>query len=693
MEASTQTVLITGAAGFLGSAVATALLQRGHTVLALDTDHGQGRLDDHPHLTKVEADVRDATLIDRWVARCDRVIHFAAIAGVHTYIERTLDVLDTNILGTRNVLLAAARHGRPTLFASSSEAYGNHPFPLHEDAGTRMGPPTQARWCYATSKLAGEHYAWALARQGLPIAAVRYFNVYGPRLDAPGSGRVISQFLGAMQRQEPLTLVDGGHAVRCFCFIDDAVEATIALAMAVDTNPAVAGRPFNIGMATPISMAELARHMIRLAGYPHGTQDVAGTHFFGAGFEDIDHRVPVTTAIEEAIGWRATVPLEQGLSATLAHWDLLHDQPAPASPPEIPVIRPVYDADPALLDAMHDALRRGHTTNHGRQVAALEQEAADWLGVEEALTVRSGASGLEIAVRALRRGTKAALPSFTYIATLNAVELAGLEPVFVDIDPDTWTMCPTDLARVLRDAAVGVVLPVCAYGVLPDLDAIVTLAHEHGAHVVYDAAHALGSTREDARFVHGPDATVYSLHATKVLPATEGGLVIPGTSSLTGELAALRTHGLTPDPLDARTGTNAKMDELAAATARHGLAQLDGILARRRAYGDRLTESLARNPAFVVQQHPDGQRSNYQNLCARVTGSREAMSAHLAHLGIGWRRYFHPPLHHLRRLQPGPSLPVTDAVAASLMCLPLHSRMDEPTLARLEDALARGPHD
>jgi nucleoside-diphosphate-sugar epimerase/dTDP-4-amino-4,6-dideoxygalactose transaminase len=696
MTPSDAPVLVTGAAGFLGSAIARALVDAGHRVLAFDRDHAQGRLPDHPAITRITGDVRNAEQVDALVAESSRVLHFAAVAGVHTYLQQTLEVLDVNLLGTRNVLLAAHRHDVPTVIASSSEAYGKNPTTLHEDSDTHLGATTHARWSYATTKVAGEHYAWALARDGLPVAAVRYFNVYGPLLDAPGTGRVLSQFLGQMQRGDPLVLVDGGEAVRCFCHIDDAVRATVQLALALEAGSRLAGRPFNIGNPEPVSMRQLAAEVARLAAYPHGTVDVPGRQFFGDGFEDIPHRVPDVSALRDLLGFEARVSLTEGLRETLAHWGLLADSPAAPVLDPIPVIRPFYDADEALIGRYRSALVRGRTTNAGPEVVALEDEASTWLGCERVLTVGSGAAGLELGVRALERSVralersgKAALPAFTYIATLNAVALAGLEPVFVDLDPDTWTMSPDHLAEVLRDHPdVSMVLPVCAYGVPPDLDRLCALAQAAGASVVYDAAHAFGTTVHGSRYRGGPDVTVFSLHATKCLPSVEGGLLVADDPALADRIAAIRTHGLTPDPLDALPGLNAKMDELSAATARHGLHRIEATLARRRRYGARLTAALDASERWTTQLCPEGVETNFQNLCARHADGVAAAGAVLDAHSVGWRRYFHPPLHQLRRLAPQAPLPHTEAVWASLVCLPLHSRMSPDTLARIEAAIA-----
>jgi nucleoside-diphosphate-sugar epimerase/dTDP-4-amino-4,6-dideoxygalactose transaminase len=679
-----STILITGGAGFLGSAAAAALLARGDRVITLDAVPSD-RLPDHPGLERVTGDVRDAACVAACVARADRVLHLAAVAGVHTYLERTLDVLDVNILGTREVLLACHRAAKPVVMASTSEAYGKNPLELREDGDSWLGPPTNARWSYATSKLAGEHYAWALARHGLAVAAVRYFNAYGPRLDAPGEGRVVSQFLGALREGRPLRLVDGGLAVRCLCYVDDAIDATLRLLDALP-RPDLIGRPFNVGNPEPVTMAHLAARMIALAAHPAGTEEVRGEDFFGPGFEEIPHRVPDVSALADALGWRAQIDLEDGLRRTLAAWDLLRAPDAAPTPPLIPCVRPQYAADARLLTTLARSLTDGRTTNAGPQVKALEAAASAALGVDGVLAVGSGADALNVALRAAGLRGAAILPAFTYVSTLNAVELAGLEPVLCDIDPHTWTMCPDHLAHLLasRDDVVAI-LPVCVFGVPPDLDRVTALAGDRL--VVYDAAQALGTTADGVAVHPGPAVTTWSLHATKLVPGVEGGLVHCRDEALRARIVRCRTHGLDPDPFDHQPGYNAKLDELSAATALHSLRRLPEILAGRRAHADRLGHALI-EAGWTLQGVPAGVSTNHQNLCARAPRPAPEVVAQLARHGVEARRYFHPPLHHLRRFAGRWSLPVTDLVHADLVSVPLHTHLPEATLRRLEAAIA-----
>ena len=137
---------------------------------------------------------------------------------------------------------------------------------------------------------------------------------------------MVSKFLGCIQEGRPLTLVDGGVAVRSFCYVDEAIEATAQLALSLGTHTKTVGRAFNIGRAEAVSMRTLAEMMIELSGHTAGTVDVSGEAHFGAGFQDIPRRVPSTEALREAIGFEATIGLRDGLRMMLQRLGMLRGQ-------------------------------------------------------------------------------------------------------------------------------------------------------------------------------------------------------------------------------------------------------------------------------------------------------------------------------------------------------------------------------
>jgi len=687
-------VVVTGGAGFIGDALVRSLAARGVSVVSFDVRAAKGA---RAGVEDVVGDVRDAASVESVVRGAGLVFHLAAVVGVHEYLRRPDEVLDINVLGTRNVLKACAAAGVPVVFASTSEVFGRNDLPLSENSDSLLGPSSNARWSYAVSKLAGEHYARALASHGLRYAIVRYFNVYGPGLDSPGAGRVVSQFLGKLRANEPLVLVDGGGAERAFCFIDDAVAATIAVSDALVSGRIDSGRAVNVGRAESVSMQALASRMLALSGSNAGTVDVAGSVFFGDGFEEIPSRVPDVSVLRDEVGFEATVPLDEGLRRTLQDAGF-PVTPIPSTKVEVvPVVRPVLEPDGVLLSRISRALVTGRLSNDGPLVTRFEKAFAAKSGVERSVAVGSGAVALQLALRVLGLKGKVILPSFTYIATLAAVTENGLEPVFADVDPDTFTLDPGSVADVLarlegEGGDVAAILAVNAYGVHPDLRALRRLADSVGAALVYDDAHGVGSVDAAGRTIPSePDATAFSLHATKILPAVEGGVVVARDPKLLDEVRRLKNHGLVPnDVLKSRPALNARMDELRAAVALHSLARLDGVIERRHTYAAKLRKALSQ--AGARPQHiPDGQRTNWQNLAAAFpvghTNTIEAKVARAASKGLELRRYFFPALHHLGAFS-GAELPVTDALIRSLACVPMHSRMSDDELARIVAALA-----
>lgn len=359
-------------------------------------------------------------------------------------------------------------------------------------------------------------------------------------------------------------------------------------------------------------------------------------------------------------------------------------------------MRPIFEADEALLDDLRVALSTGRVTNNGPYLRDFERRLASYLGVEECVAVSSGSAALLLATRALGlEGAKAVLPSFTFIATLNALVHGGMTPVFCDIEPDTWTLSPTHLGRLLAaDPTIRLVVPVNVFGVPPDLQAIHRTLEGTDAVLMLDNAHGLGTEREGGRCPPQPLVQAYSFHATKVLPAVEGGAVVASDPRLLAEIRRLRNHGLATEPLESAPGYNAKMSELHAAVALRSLEHLDATLARRRQYAVHLRRVLTEDCAatFTVQRVPDAIRSNFQNLAVLCRTDRHDVTAIQAALdddGIETRRYFWPPLHQLPAYHGRFSLPVTDEVGRTVLCLPLYNRMEPPVLDHIETALWR----
>jgi UDP-glucose 4-epimerase len=299
-------VLITGGAGFIGSHLAEALLERGDWVAIID-DLSTGSFEniahfsDHPRFEFAIDSISNETVLDRLASKCDAIVHLAAVVGVKLVVESPVQTITTNVGGTEAVLRAARRYRAKTLLASTSEVYGKGvQVPFRESDDVLLGTTSRNRWAYAASKMVDEFLGLAYCRQyGLPVVPFRLFNTVGPR-QTGSYGMVMPRFVGAALRGEPLQVYGDGTQTRCFCHVKDATRAIIALA----DEPAAVGRVFNIGSNEEISILALAQRVVELLESTSQITFVPYEQVYAKGFEDMARRVPDTQRIQEVVGWR-----------------------------------------------------------------------------------------------------------------------------------------------------------------------------------------------------------------------------------------------------------------------------------------------------------------------------------------------------------------------------------------------------
>src|SRR5262245_66322809 len=208
-----------------------------------------------PGFHYVRDSIFDLEIIEGLIAKADLVSRHAALVGLQHYVDNPFEVLNVNVNGTQAVLKLAFKHQKKVVFSSTSEVYGRNPkVPWAEDDDRVLGSTRIDRWCYSTSKAVGEHFCFAYHSMGLPVTVARYFNVYGPRLDAIDVGRVITIFLGQALRGEPVTVIGDGSQTRCFTYVSDAIAATVQAGLREEA----VGEIFNIGNAREYSIRELA---------------------------------------------------------------------------------------------------------------------------------------------------------------------------------------------------------------------------------------------------------------------------------------------------------------------------------------------------------------------------------------------------------------------------------------------------
>jgi UDP-glucose 4-epimerase len=304
--------LVTGGAGFIGSHLADALLARGDSVILLD-NLSTGRLENIEHLRQrddvefVLGSILNADLVDDVMARSDICFHLAAAVGVELIVDKPLESLATNIRGSEIVFEKAHKHGTKVLVTSTSEIYGkNTSDRLGEEDDRILGSPLKSRWSYSEAKAIEEILAYTYWRQkGLSTYIVRLFNTVGPR-QTGHYGMVIPRFVGQAIKGEPLTVYGDGQQTRCFCYVGDVVGAMLKIA----DHPEASGRAYNLGGTEEVSMDELARRVIDVAGSDSKVRYVPYDEAYEEGFEDMQRRVPDTTRARELVGFEPTVDLD-----------------------------------------------------------------------------------------------------------------------------------------------------------------------------------------------------------------------------------------------------------------------------------------------------------------------------------------------------------------------------------------------
>jgi nucleoside-diphosphate-sugar epimerase len=302
--------VITGGAGFIGSHLAERLAGSADLVLFDNLRRNSLASTDLaalPGIELVEGDIRDREAVLDLVRGADAVLHLAAIAGVSSYYNEPETTLRVNIDGTANVVDAVAAGGvGRLLYLSTSEVHGPEAHDVDEESPCAIGPSSDRRWVYATSKLAGEHLVLRGGEtHGFAATVLRPFNVYGPRQTGEGA---IRNFCVAAASGESLVVYGDGSAVRAWCYVDDFVDAAL---LALDA-PSAAGQVFNIGnpdaTADTNDLARLVASLVPSAQIE--SEDVSRA--------EVAYRTPVIAKARELLGFEPAVSLREGLERTLA---------------------------------------------------------------------------------------------------------------------------------------------------------------------------------------------------------------------------------------------------------------------------------------------------------------------------------------------------------------------------------------
>jgi dTDP-4-amino-4,6-dideoxygalactose transaminase len=351
------------------------------------------------------------------------------------------------------------------------------------------------------------------------------------------------------------------------------------------------------------------------------------------------------------------------------------------------IVRPLLPKLETIQLPLDQAMASGQLTNNGQHVRKLESELAAYLNVRHALCVGNATVGLMLLLKALSSDGRVILPSYTFPASAHAAVWAGLQLVFADILPDTYTLSPDSVASLITKETVAI-MGVHIYGHACEIEELQAVADQQNIPLIFDAAHATGSLYRGRQIGSCGLAEVFSFHATKMFPVGEGGAITTNDDDLAAKLRLLRTFGGSPGEENTRLpGLNGKMQEFNALLGLENLKVIDQHVTHRRTIAALIKDDLDGISGLIFQQQQPFAYSNYQNLSVLIEADefgldRDQLCLALRGDGIGARKYFYPPLHkhdayrYMEESLPQP-LPVTESVSERVLCLPIYSQMTD----------------
>jgi len=335
------------------------------------------------------------------------------------------------------------------------------------------------------------------------------------------------------------------------------------------------------------------------------------------------------------------------------------------------------------IEAVVKVLRNGPLTNAlgaGPAVTQFEKKFAEFSAAKHAIAMNTGTAALHSAIAAagVKQGDEVILPSFTFVATAEAVVLAGGNPVFADIDPETYNISPVAIAEAVTRKTKAIV-PVDLYGLPADIKPIRKIAVEHGLAVVEDSAQAHGATWDGKPAGAFADMACWSLYASKNMTTGEGGVVTTNSDEMAETLRMIRTHGEKAKYASLMLGCNYRMSEIQAAIGSVQLGKLRAFVDRRRGNARKLTELLAETDRLQLPHEPKGGEHSWYLYTVRLrdaAGSeRDKVVAELKNKGIGAEVYYANPVHLMPYYHDNfgkRELPETEKAAKQVFSLPVH---------------------
>jgi len=336
-----------------------------------------------------------------------------------------------------------------------------------------------------------------------------------------------------------------------------------------------------------------------------------------------------------------------------------------------------------FMDMAKTMFKNKRLSNNGPYVKELESRLAEYLGVSNVITVCNATIGLMVAIKALGLTGEVILPSFTFVASAHVLAWEGITPVFCDIDPVTHNIDPTLVEKLITDRTTAI-MGVHLWGRPCPHDELYKISRRHGVKLLYDAAHAFGTTYKSNPIATLDDISVLSFHATKSFSTFEGGAIVTNDDELAAKCRLMCNYSFEGEDNVTGLGINAKMTEIHAAM---GLCSLDNhlnVLANNKIVYEYYKETLSEINGISIIDYPENELHNRHYIITEIdknvfAKSRDAVHSHLKSNGIMARRYFYPGCHKSQpyiNLYHNYHLPNTDSLCERILALPGGSGID-----------------
>lgn len=351
--------------------------------------------------------------------------------------------------------------------------------------------------------------------------------------------------------------------------------------------------------------------------------------------------------------------------------------------------QPIYVTQPSLppleeyVDYLKGVWQSGILTHNGPLVQEFEKKLCNTLDIENFVTVTNGTIAIQMAIKALELKGEIITTPFSWVATISAIKWEGCTPVFCDIDPETLNIDPDEIEALVTDKTVAI-MPVHVFGNPCNVEQIEAIAQKHDLKVIYDGAHAIGTTVKGRSVLEWGDISATSLHGTKLLNTAEGGGCITTNQALHEKLKRIRFFGHNDAKDIVEDGFNGKMTEVHAALGLANLKYFDEVLQDRKQKYFLYRDALSKNPALSFQKmNGEGCNYSYFPVIFETEQALLEVEVKLNQQKIYPRRYFYPSLNTLEHIVEYTPMPHSESIAKRILCLPLYKNLSKTDIERI----------